>query len=349
VTAISNLKEAASLFFTEPYAFSWLGGSSGFSTSHFARVIDRSGATWCLRQWPVSFDERRLHFIHQVLTHSHAHGFSGVPRLAVTASGKTLCRLNGSLIDAQEWLEGVPSGPQHKRVEPIPNMVYSLAPLQLTQLAAALASFHLSTDLLLQGEGAEYLPLVHYLAELITETQAHHERLITKITAQARTDEAHAIALRWLTLIPEALELAQAVLDSEPEGAYAVNTLCHGDLWPPHVYFVGGEFRGLVDFESLCYSSVALDLAQLILHCGSWYAQERVISTYEMRRALSKADKAVLPAAAALDLASEGYWSLMMLYESEESQLPREAHHINLRTLLASLELLLKGLYQLAS
>ena len=53
-------------------------------------------------------------------------------------------------------------------------------------------------------------------------------------------------------------------------------------------------------------------------------------------------DEAVLPAAAVVDLAWEGYWSLTQLFGEDHRLRPaqKQAHVTNLRTLLGSLELI---------
>jgi aminoglycoside phosphotransferase (APT) family kinase protein len=118
-----------------------------------------------------------------------------------------------------------------------------------------------------------------------------------------------------------------------------VSTLCHGDLWAPHVHFDGTTFVGFTDFENLHLGSPAVDLAHLMLHFNGWPARDAVVDAYDKVSPLGE-DEALLPAAAVADLAWEGCWSLTELYGGDHRLLPaqRRAHVTNLRALLGSLE-----------
>ncbi len=129
-------------------------------------------------------------------------------------------------------------------------------------------------------------------------------------------------------------------MDEHPVGAHGVSVLCHGDLWASHAYFDGAVFAGLTDFESLRFGSPAFDLAQLILHLNGWTSRDTVLEAYDKVTPLDQEDKAVLPAAAVVDLAFEGEWALNALYgeNGDLSIAQRKAHGINARALLGSLE-----------
>ena len=334
---IPLLRDAARCFFRGPHNLSASGDSSGLSGSSLARVETR-GASWCLRRWPTGFEERRLRFIHRALLHFREGGFTGVPTLAKTEEGDTVLDLDGHLFDAQEWLAGDPlSG---RLQEPTPNVVQPLQPEMLVSLTTGVARFHRSaTCLAPEGEDEEG-PLSARLAESARDGGARREALLPEVRALAEGGN-HRIALRWLELLPEAIALAEAILSDHPLGARSVSTLCHGDLWASHVFFAGTTFVGFADFECLCFSSPASDLAQLILHFNGWTARDTVVDAYERFSPLDREDKAVLAAAAVVDLAWEGYWSLDLLYGEGRSlgYTQKEAHETNLRMLLGSLEL----------
>jgi hypothetical protein len=69
-----------------------------------------------------------------------------------------------------------------------------------------------------------------------------------------------------------------------------------------------------------------------------------VLRAYQSQQLLSQADQAALPAAAALDLAGEAYWSLDQLYVHQDSPAQQQAHLANLQGLLPSLELVVAEL-----
>ena len=283
-----------------------------------------------------------MRFIHRALLRSRADGFSGVPALAVTNEGDTVLYLDGRLFEAQEWLTGRPLSGRPVWDRPMPNVVQPLQPGILASLTAAVARFHHSTTgLKAEGED-ENRQLLVQLTEVARDVQARREALLTEVRARAEDDDRR-IALRWLELLPAAIALAEATLQDRPVGARRVSTLCHGDLWAQHVHFDGANFVGFTDFENLHLGSPAVDLAHLILHFNGWPARDAVVDAYCEVSPLG-GDEAVLPAAAVADLAWEGYWSLTQLYGGDHRLHPaqKQAHVTNLRTLLGSLELVVR-------
>jgi Ser/Thr protein kinase RdoA (MazF antagonist) len=329
------LREAARRLFARQHSFNAAGVSSGFSGSAFARV-ETSGRSWCLGRWPLSFEERRLRFIHRVLSESRTHGFTGVPELARTQDGETVLTLAGRLYDAQEWLAGEPLSGAMPGGEPSPNVVVPLSPARITSLATALARFHRSTAHFCEGRNNTSL----FLARLAQATEARHEALRSEVQSRAEGEERH-VALRWLELLPETLAAARKASETFSEEASGEYVVCHGDLWPAHVHFDGDAFVGFTDFESLCFAAPALDLAQLILHFGRWEMRENVLQSYETVAPLAERDRSMLPVEAVVDLADEGYWSLEAVYGDTSSQTTsaqRAAHMLNLREVIGSLE-----------
>jgi Ser/Thr protein kinase RdoA (MazF antagonist) len=148
-------------------------------------------------------------------------------------------------------------------------------------------------------------------------------------------------AQRWLDLLPRALSAAREASEKLLGGSSSAYVVCHGDLWPAHVYFDGDAFAGFVDFESLVFAPPALDLAQLIGHFGGWNAREDVLRAYERIAPLEEPLRAALALEIVADLASEGLWSLQTLYDrspSKTTRAQREAHTRNLGVLLGRLE-----------
>lgn len=327
-TPSADLVEVARRFFPAAHRCIPLGASTGFSGSHFARV-EFGDRAWCLRRWPRGFAVDRLRFIHRVLHRSRAQGFRGVPDLAAV-DGETILERDDALYDAQQWLPGAPLDGSPTWAGATPNVVFSLPPAQLAALAAALARFHTSTAGVVAAP-ASARPLLDELAGIADALPARCATL-TAADEGAMESAERAVAMRWLALLPRAVALAKRVLRSDPASARAVTTVCHGDLWAQHVYVVGHRFSGFVDFERLACGSPASDLAQLILHFNGWRARLAV-------------ERALLPAAAALDLATEALWSLESLCGADESAAV-VAHRHNLRALLPSLELLVAEMHR---
>jgi Ser/Thr protein kinase RdoA (MazF antagonist) len=324
----------AETFFPCPHACTVIGASSGFSGSMLARV-EAMGGTWCLRRWPPGTDPTGLAFVHAALGHSRARGFRGVPRLAATATGATAVLWNGAWFDAQEWVAGIPLATSADG-GPAPNPVYRLQPGRLRALSIGLAEFHRSTGDFLPPPTARRSPLAERLVEAGRELG--HQRIAIEAWLRAEPDGGlRELAREWLSLLPGAVARAAelpAAATAPPDSACAV---VHGDLWAPHVFFGGEAFTGFVDVEGLSWDTPAIDLAQVVLHFNGWEERAVVLAAYAGLRPLTAGDEALLPAAAMLDLAGEGVWSLGTLAAAHGQPAHRDRHVTNLQTLLASL------------
>ena len=284
-----------------------------------------------------------MRFVHRVLSESRASGFTGVPELAKTEDGETVLTLAGRLYDAQEWVRGSPLDDRPgaaDRSRPLANAVRPVPVETLGCLAAQLARFYRSTAGLRPSALAEQHPLDRQLAAL-SDDLAERCRVLEVAVRESERAAGRRVALAWLAMLPRAVALAERALRAHPGAARSISTVCHGDLWPRHVYMDGARFGGFVDFERLAFSSPAFDLAQLVVHFGGWGARAAVVDAYAAVAPLGDDDRAVLPAAAALDLAGEALWSLGELYgaaRGPDDGAERATHGANLRLILASLE-----------
>lgn len=322
---------AARQFFATEQSLQILGDSTGFSGSRFARV-ETAERVWCLRCWPEDFAEERLRFIHHALGTSRRVGFGGVPRLAATADGATLVSVDRSLYDAQSWTPGSPLAPPTpwgavgvNRIWPIPK--YLSGPI-----AAALATFHLTAV-------PKRLPPTasRSLSDQLRDVVQH----LSHFTSQQRPPHGGARIGAWLALLPQAVELADKLLRAHPAEAQATSVICHGDLWPAHLYAEAGRFGGFIDFECLAYGHPAADLAQLIVHGNGWQGRSAILDPYAQRRPLSRSELAILPATALLDLAGEAIWSLTPLASESRTPSGSAIHRHNLDAILPSLTALI--------
>ena len=339
-----GLEKVAHRFFGGRGVTTTLGGSSGMSGSVFARVELRD-EVWCLRGWPPDLSPERLRFMHRVLLRSRSEGFEGVPALAETSDGDTAVESGGRLFDAQEWVQGEPLYGRRDWGILLPNVALIVGPEKLYVLTRAMAAFHRSTEALRPDRPSEILTLQERLDAHAARASTKIEPLYEKVRANA-TGEELEISLRWLRLLPEAIDLAEDTVRRHPAGARAASTVCHGDLWAQHVHFTGPDFAGWTDFEGLHFGSASYDLAQLILHFAGWRSRYDVLHFYRKARSLDPEEEAVLPVAAAADLAFEGAWALARLYGESRPLSPDEkvAHHTNLRALLESLEMIVEEL-----
>ena len=331
-----DLHRAAASFFSGKYSFTVLGGSSGYSPSQFAQIQDASGGKWCLRRWPVGMSETRLRFIHDALLYSYSNGFTGVPALRRTLDGNSYIRREAHLYEVQAWMQGMPLGQRRPFGASMPNAVAHVEWKRLRDLVKALAAFHSSTaEFTVPGDAV--IPIAHQFVRLKQNFETFHEQIRRN---EVRTN--HEVIRQWLDRLPYLLSLADTLIAAHPQAAQSAATLCHGDLWPQHVFFNRGRFSGFTDFESLCFTSSIVDLAQVILHFTEWSACACVVEMYQNTRLLSREEIALLPAAAALDLVSEGCWAIEALRLNRSDHLPQQSHRKNLQMLLPSVELILQ-------
>lgn len=330
------LIEAATYFFAEPYRIELIGDSSGYSNSRFAQVTDQQGQVWCLRGWADSTVEQ-MRFIHQVLVHSRTHGFAGLPHLAYAKTGESLLLLDNVWFEAQEWLTG---GPLYQLETPatkqrMPNTAWNFTVAERQPVVAALAAFHAST--------ATLQPLVKgpslssQILSLLEQVPAE-----TVYTGSIKADQT--LVDQWVSLLAAMGNGLRTSITADRKEAENGAIICHGDLWPAHVYFNNGVFCGFVDFGALTFTTPAIDLAQLILHFGGWQSYGEVLAIYTHIYPLAAVDMNMIPIAAALDVVSEGYWALEQLCTGHTSAQVTAAHRHNLRFLLPSLEALVEEL-----
>jgi Ser/Thr protein kinase RdoA (MazF antagonist) len=329
VTIPSHLLTAARHFFG-PAARIAAGLPVGFSGSDLARV-EVGGRVWCLRRWTPGLPAARLRAIHRALEWSRAEGFAGVPALARTPEGDTILALDGALYDAQGWMPGVSAEGSAPRRARHPNLVRRLPPTQVVVVARQLASFHASLRALPVDEADTRWEPDGQLARVAADLEVQCARLASAVE---RDGDPDGLANRWLRLLPQVVGVARRVLRDHQPGAWDAPGICHGDLWARHIFFDGEQFAGFVDFEGLVRASPALDLAGVILHCGEWRRRENVLDAYTEVAPLDAAARALLPAAAALDLAAEGLWALERCYASGCGPTERGAHRANLGALL---------------
>jgi Ser/Thr protein kinase RdoA (MazF antagonist) len=222
----------------------------------------------------------------------------------------------------------------------VPNVAARLSQWHLVVLAEAVARFHRSTSRLRPEADYQSSPLSRRLGELIEAAEGSREDLRAGVRHRA-SGVLQRTASRWLELLPMALQIAyEAVLRLPDEEGSQV--LCHGDLWPAHVRFKGDDFVGFADFESLAFAAPVLDLAQLVGHFGGWEIREKVVRSYEQISCLDERSRAALALEVVADVASEGLWSLGVLYTEPSSEVTRRAqwaaHTHNLLVLLGCLE-----------
>lgn len=138
--------------------------------------------------------------------------------------------------------------------------------------------------------------------------------LLTQLPRIYKAYRKASLSSRFFSVRSHTLAVAREASEKPPGGRGVARVLCHGDLWPAHLYFDGNAFVGFVDFESLVFAPSALDLAQLIAHFGGWGTRGVVLGAYERSTPLGERCRSALqrelPLELVEDLVGEGLWAL---------------------------------------
>ncbi|HVC95739.1 MAG TPA: phosphotransferase, partial [Pirellulales bacterium] len=236
----------------QPHSVRYLAGAGGFSGACFWRLETGRGPL-CLRRWPREHPTHdRLEFIQAVLWHVVQEGFHRLPLPLETRSHAGFVCEAGTLWEMTPWLRG--------------RADYHEAPSR-TKLAAAvtaLAEFHrASASFPLPDQGPAVSPgIVERLERLHWWTPARREQVSTALSAGDWPELARR-ARSLLELYPLAVGKVRQTLN-EAARVEAPRLPCIRDIRHDHVFFVGDQVSGLIDFGATHPESVAADLARLV-------------------------------------------------------------------------------------
>lgn len=264
----------------------FLGGAGGFSGSRLWRLTSPAGEL-CLRRWPSEHPSAdRLAFIHSVLFLADRNGYSRLPLPIRTRSGDSFLAAEGHLWELTPWIPGAADFHARPSDE------------RLTAALRALAEFHVSVA---SHPAAPHDPAPSPgLGERTQQLRALTAGDLFQLAASIRRAPAPRyddLAERILARLPDALESAGDVLIERAELAVPLQPAIR-DVWHDHLFFVGDEVSGIVDFGSLRIDSVCGDVARLLgsLSPDDDRARQVGLAAYESVRPLSDAERRVLPA-----------------------------------------------------
>lgn len=258
-----------------------LEGAGGYSGAKFWKVVT-GDSTWCLRRWPPEHpDDARLAWLHQVLFHAAIHGFTRLPVPRRTLAGKTWLQTPEGRYELVPWIPG--QADFHAR--PSAN--------RLRNAMHALAAFHQAVrEFPRLGPHRGPVPAVLRRREMIQRLEQGGLAQLTQAVARWPDPEVHRRGELLLAgfrsarhALAESLELARTlVVDLQP---------CIRDLWHDHLFFMGEEVSGIVDFGAMQIDHVSVDLARLL---GSLVADDQnqvrcALDAYCEKRPLSDPER----------------------------------------------------------
>ena len=301
-------------------------------SAHLARVEGADGA-WILRRWPEGAAIPRVAFVHEALRLAREGNVDVVPEMASAVGGglaghPTIAVHDSRLYDAQRWMPGqVALRRPTLEVEgdstvdlpgPLPDQL-------VLETAGLIARFHAETSGALLVAGAPRSALGGFGA---AANRVWRQRLRD---LDPLAPEVPAVR-RWRAAARRVVTDALARIEEAGAAGQATEVVVHANLWPSHVLASPLNQRqavmSIVDWTDAIGSSPLVDIAHLIVHFGGWTPEnaEAVISAYHDVRPLRPAERRLLPAVAALDLAAQtgrllsiGYGGGFQLDQGERS------------------------------
>ena len=266
-----------------------LGSAGGFSGARFWR-LDSPRGKCCLRRWPAEHPSReRLTFIHAVLDHVHARGFSTLPVPIRTSVGESFCSFNGNHWELTDWLPGAA------------DYLANPKPAKLEAAISALARWHLAAaDFPRADRGpgpspgiASRLRHLNQLPGVLAKLSIDAE---IKASKEPDWSKLAALANRLIAGHFSIQPAVRAKLESAASVRVTVQP-CIRDIWSDHVLFEGNRVSGIVDFGALRIESVAGDVARLLgsLAGDDLLAWQQGLEVYHAIRPLSDDEAALVP------------------------------------------------------
>jgi homoserine kinase type II len=267
-----------------------LGSAGGFSGALFWR-LDTLRGPLCLRRWPDEYPgPERLSFIHSVLDHVHARGFTAIPVPIRTMAGESYCAVDGHLWELTAWLPGIADYLAKPTADKLAAAMSALAHWHL-----AAADYPRAGDI--EGQSAGLQSRLAHLSRLRPDGLAQLSiDAETKAVKEPEWRELGGLATR---LIAGFFRIAPAVAAKLAKAASIRVPLqpCIRDIWHDHVLFETNRVSGIIDFGAMRIETVAGDLARLLgsLAGDDLVAWQQGLAAYKAIRPLSDGEAALVP------------------------------------------------------
>ncbi len=238
------------------------GIAEGVENSNY--LIRTTKGTFILTLYEKRVDPNDLPFFIGLMNHLAEKGIP-CPRPIEMPDGTALRQLNGRPAAITSFLEGM--------------WTRRIRPQHCTELGKALAQFHLA--------GADF-GMVRKNALSVDAWRPLFEM---------SQDRAHEVHPEMATLIRDELDFLESAWPADlPFG------VCHADLFPDNVFFIGEELSGLIDFYFACTDAMAYDVSICL---NAWcFERDRsfnvtkakaLLSGYASARQMTEAEYAALP------------------------------------------------------
>ena len=262
-------------------SINFLGSAGGFSGAQLWKLATSQGE-FCLRRWPLSHpNEQRLNWIHRVLVHVDRSGCPVVAAPLANQAGETVTRVHQELWEISRWMPGAADFLQHPSDQRIASMMRVLA---LFHLASAQINqdFHRSTGV---NDRLEQLSRVDQTLAALRRAPAgsgdHTFESFRQFVMTAVGPLANSLRANLKQFVNISLPVQPVIRD----------------IWHDHIFFVGDEVTGLVDFGAMQIDNVSLDISRLLGSTigGDQKKWDFAIAAYDEIRQLSAHELALLP------------------------------------------------------
>jgi len=265
---------------------SWtaLGNAGGFSGAQIWRGQIPGGDRYCLRAWPSGkMTEERLPIIHQAMAALGTLPF--VPDLVRTKAGVTWISSGDNLWEMTDWMPGKADFNSHPTNSRLFAAMRSLAMIH-EQLKPARATLAPAPAVV------RILRALRNWRNLLNSGWKPDFKLPQPgpITGVARR--------AWDAISSNTYSIEFALLDWETRPLPVQICLC--DVWHDHVLYEGDTVTGVIDYGSVKFDCVAVDLARLL---GSMIPDQpdRMHDALSVYSAIHPVPSEVLKLAAVLD------------------------------------------------
>lgn len=247
--------------------------TSGLSGARVWRVVCGTGR-WALRRWPAGYDERRLHWIHEIV--DQLPKSLPIPVPARANDGRSFVMQGGALWSLEPWLDGAADFWQKPSEQ------------KLAAALRVLAEFHNAASR--WPIGPQLVPAIRDRIDALrehAESLSRYSAAIDSASGMLASECRVILALARSQLRPQ-----QAALDQVAQTT-SLLIPCIRDLWHDHVLFSGDRVTGMIDFGAMRHDSVATDMARLVgsLIGGDERPWEIALQAYRTLRPFSDDDQ----------------------------------------------------------
>ena len=256
-----------------------LGSAGGFSGAQFWQV-ETIEETYCLRRWPKEQPSvEQLDWIHRVLIHCAANGAAMVDAPLRTTDGATFVKSDGFVWQLSHWLPGQANYCDEPNDEKLVNAISALAQFHL-------AAAQVNLDFRPSSNVTERLNMLGRVKDVLRQVVAAPASIHPSLNDLRSLVSAKGEVLAQQLLV-QLSPFESTILPIQP---------VIRDIWHDHIFFIGDEVTGIIDFGAMEMDTVCLDISRLL---GSMLGENTekwklALASYSGIRALTEPERQLI-------------------------------------------------------